>query len=292
MPRTGQWTGRLRPIGPWTDDRLVTNTVEIPPAIDPALLAGALHRARSERRLLDAADETTKLTLEDAYVAQERLTELRLAEGRCLVGYKLGYTSAVMRRQMQVDSPNYGPLLDDMVLHDGRPALRFLHPRVEPEIGIVLSDDLSGAGLMVHEVADAVGEIRACLEIVDSIWRNYRFTAEQNTADGSSAAGVVFGPLLDVDPLQCHRIPVELLDDDATVATATSAAASGHPLHGVAWLAAQLAKRGRRLHQGELIITGGLTAATPLRSGSTVSARFGRSTTVRVHRPETEDDEA
>jgi 2-keto-4-pentenoate hydratase len=195
-----------------------------------------------------------------------------------------------MRRQMGVSAPNYGPLLDDMVLHDGDPARRFLHPRVEPEIGIVLARDLSGSDLMLHEVADAVGEVRACLEIVDSIWRDYRFTAEQNTADGSSAAGVVFGPLLDAEPMRCHRIGVELLEHDATVATAVSAAAGGHPLHGVAWLAAQLDRRGQRLREGELILTGGLTAATPLRPGATISARFGGSTTVSVRRPATEAD--
>ncbi|MFC7657181.1 2-keto-4-pentenoate hydratase [Pseudonocardia benzenivorans] len=150
-----------------------------------------------------------------------------------------------------------------------------MHPRVEPEIGIVLGRDLSGPGLLITEVADAVAEVRACLEIVDSIWWDYRFSAEQNTADGSSAAGVVLGPALDVDPLRCHRVPVELTEDDVQLATAVSAAASGHPLHGVAWLAAELAARGRHLQAGELVITGGLTAATPLRAGRVLSARFG-----------------
>lgn len=272
------------------DDHPVTDTIETPEAAGSALLAGVLHQARAERRLLDAGREATTLTLDGAYSVQEHLTGLRLAEGRCQVGYKLGYTSAVMRRQMGVLEPNFGPLLDDMVLHDGDPARRFLHPRVEPEIGIVLSRDLSGPNPMLHEVADAVGEVRACLEIVDSIWRGYRFSAEQNTADGSSAAGVVFGPLLDVDPLQCHRIGVELLENDTTIATAVSAAAGGHPLHGVAWLADQLAERGQRLHEGELVITGGLTAAAPLRPGALISARFGGSTTVSVRRPATEAD--
>lgn len=280
----------MRPVARRTDDHLVTNTIENTHAEGSALLADVLHRARGERRLLDSARESTTLTLEGAYSVQERLTELRLAEGRCHVGYKLGYTSAVMRRQMGIPAPNFGPLLDDMVLHDSDPARGFLQPRVEPEIGIVLSRELSGPDLMLHEVADAVAEVRVCLEIVDSIWRGYRFTAEQNTADGSSAAGVVFGPLLDVDPLHCHRISVELFENDATVATAVSAAAGGHPLHGVAWLAAQLTERGQRLHPGELVITGGLTAATPLRPGATISARFGGSTTVSVRRPATEAD--
>ncbi|WP_158703471.1 2-keto-4-pentenoate hydratase [Pseudonocardia dioxanivorans] len=259
-------------------------------APDTARLAHVLHRARAGHALLDATAETAALSLDDAYAVQDRLTALRLDEGRCHVGWKLGYTSAVMRRQMGVSVPNYGPLLDDMVHHDGATAAGFLHPRVEPEIGIVLGRDLSGPGLLITEVADAVAEVRACLEIVDSIWWDYRFSAEQNTADGSSAAGVVLGPALDVDPLRCHRVPVELTEDDVQLATAVSAAASGHPLHGVAWLAAELAARGRHLQAGELVITGGLTAATPLRAGRVLSARFGGRTTVSVRRPAGEPD--
>ncbi|MHA6784666.1 2-keto-4-pentenoate hydratase [Pseudonocardia saturnea] len=271
----------------------MTDLIETPAADrtpDTARLASALHRARTGHALLDATREAGSLSLDDAYAVQDRLTTLRLDEGRCHIGWKLGYTSAVMRRQMGVSAPNFGPLLDDMVLRDGASAVGFLHPRVEPEIGIVLSRDLTGDGLLLAQVADAVAEVRACLEIVDSIWSGYRFSAEQNTADGSSAAGVVLGAPLEVDPLRCHRISVELAEDDVPFASAVSAAAGGHPLHGVAWLAAQLSARGRSLHAGELIITGGLTAAAPLRAGRTVSARFGRDTTVSVGRPPGETD--
>nr|GLK33631.1 2-oxo-hepta-3-ene-1,7-dioic acid hydratase [Rhodococcus wratislaviensis] len=268
----------------------VTDMIEASETVRPDLLAERLHHARRDRTLLDANRDATALSTDSAYAIQQHLTRLRLAEGRCHVGYKLGYTSAVMRRQMGVSAPNYGPLLDDMVLHDDAAAADFLHPRVEPEIGILLSKDLSGPDLMLTEVAAAVGEVRACLEIVDSIWQDYRFSAEQNTADGSSAAGVVLGPVLDIDPLHAHRIRLELSEDGTAVETAVSAAAAGHPLHGVAWLAGELTAGGGSLHKGELIITGGLTVAIPLRPGATVAARFGRSTTVRVHRPEDEKD--
>jgi 2-keto-4-pentenoate hydratase len=265
-----------------TDVSLAPQKQELPDRA--AAHAALLHRARSAGQLLDAATEVTGLTMEQSYSVQEQLTATRLAEGRTVVGYKLGYTSAVMRRQMGVDAPNFGPLLDDMVLHDGDCADHFLQPRVEPEIGVVLRSDLAGDGLLLHEVADAVAEVRACMEVVDSIWRDYRFSAEQNTSDGSSAAGVVVGPTLDVEPLQCHRVPVELLEDGCVLATATSAAAGGHPLSGLVWLSAQLALRGRGLRAGELIITGGLTSAVPLHRGTSVEAVFGGRRSVRLSR--------
>jgi 2-keto-4-pentenoate hydratase len=257
---------------------------------DADRLAAVLHGARSAGTLLDAGRESTALGLDEAYAVQDRLTALRLGEGRRHVGWKLGYTSAVMRQQMGVSAPNFGPLLDGMLLRDGADAAGYLHPRVEPEIGIVLARDLPGDGLVLADVAAAVAEVRACLEVVDSIWVDYRFTAAQNTADGSSAAGVVVGPALDVDPVRCDRIAVELTEDGAELATATSAAAGGHPLNGVAWLAGELAARGRRLRAGELIITGGLTAAMPLRAGRALAARFAGGTTVVVRRPSGEVD--
>jgi 2-keto-4-pentenoate hydratase len=290
MRGSGQWTGPARHATPDYDDCQVTDTIETPQAAQYARFARILHDSRGERRLLDADDELTSLSMDGAYAIQDRLTRLRVAEGRRHVGYKLGYTSAVMRRQMGVQSANHGPLLDDMLVQDGDSARGFLHPRVEPEIGVVMSRDLFGADLLRHEVADAIGEVRACLEIVDSIWRGYRFTVEQNTADGSSAAGVVLGPLLDVDPVHCHRVAVELRENDATVATATSAAASGHPLQGVAWLAARLAERGEGLRKGQLIITGGLTSAIRLRPGAVISAWFGAHTVVSVRRAASERD--
>jgi 2-keto-4-pentenoate hydratase len=253
-------------------------------------LASRLHRARSARVLLDAGSTGDTLSMDRAYDVQERLTALRLAEGRCHIGYKLGYTSAVMRRQMGVATPNYGPLLDDMVVRSGAVAEGFLQPRVEPEIGVVLARDLPEPGVLLPELADAVAAVHACLEIVDSVWLGYRFSAEQNTADGSSAAGVVLGPRLDVSPVDCHRVTVQLCEDDVTVATATSAAVGGHPLRSLAWLAQALAARGEYLREGELVITGGLTAAVALRPGAKISARFGSGTEVAVRRPDTARD--
>lgn len=262
--------------------------------MDPDLAlrrAERLHEAHRAGEVLDAAAHPVAATMDEAYAVQDRLTGLRLAQGRRLVGHKLGYTSAAMRAQMGVAEPNHGPLLDDMLL--AGVATAFVQPRVEPEIGVVLghdlhgddlAGDLSGAGPDLDRVAAAVAEVRPCLEVVDSVWADYRFSVEQNTADGSSAAGVVVGPPLEVPPIACDRTSVRLLHDGVEVAGATGAAAGGHPLAGVAWLCARLAETGRGLTAGQLVITGGLTAAVPLRVGGTVEAVFDGRTTVRVTR--------
>ncbi len=252
-------------------------------ALDVGVVADTLRRARREGLTFDVLlSEGLSLPLADAYRVQDQLTALRLADGERIAGWKLGYTSAAMRAQMGIEAPNFGPLTDAMLLSS--PALLpdgALQPRVEPEIGLRLGRGLT-APCSAEDVLAACDAALACLEIVDSVWSGYRFTLEDNTADGSSAAWVAVGapmPLADLAAL-----PVELSVDGEVVEHGTGAAASGHPAAGVAWLAAELAARGRALEPGDLVITGGLTSAWPLEPGHRVSASFGGRWSVEVRR--------
>ncbi len=254
-------------------------------ALDPAAAAGALRRARLSGTTFDVLlSAEVPLSLADAYRIQDHVTALRLAGGERVAGWKLGYTSAVMRAQMGIEAPNFGPLTDAMLLRS--PAVLpdgALQPRVEPEIGLRLGRRLA-APCSVEDVLAACGAALACLEVVDSVWSGYRFTLEDNTADGSSAAWVVVGPTLPLEDLA--SLPVALSVDGEVVERGTGAAASGHPAAGVVWLADQLAGHGRALEPGDLVITGGLTSARPLEAGHQIGAVFGDGRwLVEVRRP-------
>jgi 2-keto-4-pentenoate hydratase len=243
-------------------------------AVDPAAVAAALYSARQAGATLDELlSAELGLSVEDAYRVQDRMTALRLASGERITGWKLGYTSAAMREQMGVASPNFGPLTDVMVLDS--PAVLpsgALQPRVEPEIGLRLGRRLTPP-FSVEAVLGACDVALACLEIVDSVWTGYRFTLADNTADGSSAAWVAVGSELPVSDLAA--LPVALSVDGEVVGRGIGAAASGHPAAGVVWLAEQLAARGRWLEAGDLVITGGLTSAPALEPGHRIGASFG-----------------
>ena len=248
--------------------------------LDPAAAARRLVEARASGHPLDVPlTDDVPLTLDDAYAVQREVTALRTARGERVVGWKLGYTSQAMRAQMGIDAPNLGPLTDVMLLTTAGQAATgvvpatALQPRVEPEIAVRLGRSLA-PGCTVQDVADAVDGAWAALEVVDSVWAGYRFRLEDNTADGSSAAWVVLG-----DPVPTDDLPglaVRLLVDGEEVATATGAAAGGDPLLGVAWLAAEAVRRyGRGVEAGDVVITGGLTAAHPLAPGAVVSTEIG-----------------
>ena len=231
--------------------------------------AAALDAAHRERRLLDATAQEP-LDLDAAYAVQGALTAARVARGARRVGVKLGYTSQVMREQMGIEAPNHGPLLDVMRIADGRIPAALVQPRVEPEIALVLGADLRPVAA------------HAALEVVDSVWLDYRFTLELNTADGSSAAGVVLGPPLPSDRLD--ELPVHLSRNGETVGQGTGAAAMGHPLRALEWLVRALGDGRDALRPGDVVITGGLTAAVPVEPGDRVDAVFGTATTVGLLR--------
>ncbi len=254
------------------------------------------HRAEADRILaarrrsepIEPISARIELDLHDAYEIQRLVVADRLRAGDTRIGWKLGYTSAAMREQMGIAEPNFGPLTFGMLVRDGDDvADRFVQPRVEPEIALRFARDVP-PGADRAQVLAAVSAAHAALEIVDSIWLDYRFTIEDNTADGSSAAGVVLGPELSLDSIA--EVAVTLSVDGEPVGTGVGSDASGHPADGVVWLADQLAERGEALAAGDLVITGGLTAAPYLVAGSTIAAEFDHGARVSVRRGRTATD--
>jgi 2-keto-4-pentenoate hydratase len=234
--------------------------------------------ARQAGRTLDAEATIGTPDLATAYAIQRALIALRIAGGERVVGWKLGYTSEVMRRQMGIDRPNFGPLTDWMLLaSEDTVSHRLVQPRVEPEIGLRLKTALDARHASVdrHTVAAAVEGAYACLEVVHSTWTGYRFNLEQNTADNSSAGQVVIGPRLPVtDLMALDTVAVRLTDGDQTLGEGVGADADGHPLDAVARLARELAANGQRLEAGDLVITGGLTKACALEVGGRLTGVF------------------
>ena len=244
-----------------------------------AQLAEAIWAARQAGRTLDAEATIGTPDLATAYAIQRALLGLRLAAGERVVGWKLGYTSEVMRRQMGIDRPNIGPLTDWMLLGSGDAVShRLVQPRVEPEIGLRLKAALDARQAPVdrHTVAAAVEGAYACLEVVHSTWTGYRFNLEQNTADNASAGQVVVGPRLPVtDLMALDTVAVHLHDSSGhTLGQGVGADADGHPLDAVARLARELAAFDQRLEAGDWVITGGLTKACALEPGGRLVGVF------------------
>jgi 2-keto-4-pentenoate hydratase len=227
-----------------------------------------------EARTVEIAD------LRTAYEIQHALTGLRTSRGPGRIGWKLGYTSSVMRDQLGISEPNHGPLLADMLLGDGAAVPSgVLQPRVEPEVALVLGR-APAPGSTVEEILDCCSAAHAALEVVDSVWCDYVFDLEHNTADGSSAAYVVLGP--EIPLTDVADVVVELRVGATTAGRGHGRDAAGHPAAALAWLVTDLAARGTAVAPGDVVITGGLTAAVPLERGGSARAEFRAPSTALV----------
>src|SRR5690349_17719690 len=79
------------------------------------------------------------ITMEDAYAISAEVAKRKIAAGAKLIGHKVGLTSKAMQRSSQIDEPDYGHLLDDMMIADGAkiPHANFCRPRLEIELAFV-----------------------------------------------------------------------------------------------------------------------------------------------------------
>jgi 2-oxo-3-hexenedioate decarboxylase len=133
---------------------------------------------------------------------------------------------------------------------------RFIHPRIEPEIAFRLGRDVAG-----NNIADCVDAVAPALEIIDSRYRDFRFSLPDVIADNTSAAAFVVGewqPMRDVADL-----PVRMLVDGQEVETGSTAAILGHPLYALEQLVELAAKYGIGLRSNDIILAGAATAAVP-----------------------------
>src|SRR3954447_22819670 len=101
-------------------------------------IARAYHAAEKQRqRIRPPSVQYPGFSVEDAYAVQRRWVEIKVAEGNRIKGHKIGLTSRAMQRQVGIDEPDYGALLEDMFYQTGAEISRsrFFNPRVECEIG-------------------------------------------------------------------------------------------------------------------------------------------------------------
>jgi 2-oxo-3-hexenedioate decarboxylase len=217
------------------------------------------------------------LDLEVAYAAQDLALDARLARGERIVGVKLGVTSRAKQRQVGVDVPNVAWLTNAMALPSGEPVAlgELIHPRAEPEIAFVLGRRLAGMSVGPMEALAAVDRVVGAIEVIDSRFSGYQFTAMDATADNASSGRFVLGSrAVDPEGLDLALEGCLLEVDGEVVDSATGAAVYGNPAEALAFAARTLAKRGRALEAGWIVLTGGMTDAVPLSPGMSVSAQF------------------
>lgn len=221
----------------------------------------------------------------DAYAIQQLNLARRLGEGRAVIGHKIGLTSKPMQTLLGVDEPDFGYILDDMVLSDGSSVPRdgFCAPRVEPEVAFLLHTPLRGPGITADDVRAATDAVAVALEIVDSRIADWRLTLPDTVADNASSGAVVLGewrPYTAAVDLAGSRASLQI--NGAEVDSGLGSAVLGDPAEAVAWLANALGAFGTEILPGQLVMSGSYTTAAFVGPGDDACATISGLGTVSL----------
>lgn len=196
-----------------------------------------------------------------AYAVQEINTQNALAQGRRLVGRKIGLTSKVVQTQLGVDQPDFGMLFADMAFGDGEviPANLLIQPKIEAEIALVIKHDLNKAKHTFADIISATDYALAAIEIVDSRIENWQISLIDTVADNASSAAFVLGSRpVQLENLDLVNCKMRMTRDDEVVSQGVGQACLANPLNAAVWLADEMMLRGRPLLAGDIILTGAL----------------------------------
>ena len=249
-------------------------------------LAQALREAERLRMPISPLRDAIGATnAEAAYAIQEINTRLALAAGRRLIGRKIGLTARAVQQQLGVDQPDYGMLFADMLVGNDESiaATRVIQPRVEAEVALVLERDLPAPDTSVAEVIRAVAFCLPALEIVDSRIRDWDIKLADTIADNASSGLFVLGdsPVLLAD-IDLRLAGMVMERGTEVVSLGVGAACLGNPLYAAAWLARTMARVGRPLMAGDVLMTGALGPMVAAKSGDVFSAQIGGLGSVRA----------
>ena len=251
------------------------DAAEIAELAELAELAGRLAKARADRTPIGSLSAAQPgFDLDSAYEVQR----MARRDAGPLAGWKLGVTSRAKQAQVGVHEPVRGYLAASDALDLGEPlvAAHHIQPRAEPEIVFIMGADLSGPSVTSSAVLAATASVAVGLEILDSRYTDYKFSMPDVVADNTSASRYLVGSAVPAAGLDLRLLGVVLEHNGEVIATAAGAAALGHPAAAVAWLVRSLAAENEGLRAGDIVLSGGLTAAVPVRAGDVVTATADR----------------
>ena len=224
------------------------------------------------------------MTLEDAYAVQTAFVALKTAEGRRSIGWKIGLTSRAMQQALQIDTPDSGVLLDNMLFENGATikAGRFIEPRIEAEIAFITKAPISGADVTRDDVIAATEHVAPSLEILDTrIKRKDPQTGRariitDTVSDNAANGGVVLGDERHlIDAFDLRWVGAVVKRNGIVEETGLGAGVLDDPVTGIVWLAHLLAQYGMGIAAGDIVLSGSFIRPLEAPGGSRFEADFG-----------------
>ncbi len=231
------------------------------------------------------------LSMDDAYRIQAQLVAQKSAAGRSVIGWKIGLTSKAMQQVLNIDIPDSGVLLDDMLFANMHtvPAGRFIQPRIEGEIAFIMKSPLAGENVTRDDVLAATEFVVPSIEILDTrIVRVDTVTGKTRNvcdtiSDNAANAGIVLGDERHgVNDHDLRWVGAIASRDGVVEETGLGAGVLNDPVESVVWLARRMAQYGKTIEAGQTILSGSFIRPLECPPGSQIQVDFGTFGSVEV----------
>ena len=217
------------------------------------------------------------LSMEDAYAVQRKFQQMREADGDHPFGYKVGCTSASIRRQFGFDDPIYGRLMtpDKYVGDVELDHTEFYSLAIEPEFVLTMKRDVSRVPESDDELLDAIDYVQPGIELHNYVYHYDPPSRQELICSNGIHAAQVIGEVK-VDPRDVHWTleGVAVYKNQQLVASGVAAEIMEGPLNSLRFLLKHLAARGEVLKAGELVIPGSATPLIPAGPGDKITCCF------------------
>lgn len=232
------------------------------------------------------------MDMDDAYSIQKACYKKKLAQGRVVVGWKIGLTSKAMQSSLNIDIPDSGILFDDMLIESGGvvPENRYIQPRMEAEIAFVMKTAIGGSDVSREEVIAATDYVAPAIEILDTrIHRMDKQTGKTRSvfdtiSDNAANAGIVLGhEKHPVDAFDLRWVGALAYRNGELEETGLGAGVLDDPVQSVVWLAQRMAQYGQVIEPGQIILSGSFIRPVECPRGSRIHTDFGAFGSVDVN---------
>lgn len=251
-----------------------------------AIQSEVLEAWRARRQIPPPSARHPDLSLDEAYRIAHAIRFRREADGERVVGRKIGFTNRTIWEEYSVHGPIWGYVYDRTLhelgsLGDGFPLGGLFEPRIEPEIAFHF-ERAPEAGMDVRALLGCIDWFAHGFEIVQSIYPGWKFAATDTVLAFGLHGALLLGPRQATggdraawaEPLE--NFGIDLRRDGVIVDRGRAANVLDGPLHALRSLLVLLQSDpvNPPLAAGEVVTTGTLTRAFPVRPGETWSTRL------------------
>ena len=223
-----------------------------------------------------------------AYAVTAEIVRLRRARGERCVGRKIGFTNRNIWAEYGATSPIWAHVYDNTLVfaadnHATIPLRGSVAPRLEPEIAFKLRGPVPVGCKDPATILQSIEWLAPSFEIVDCHFTDWRFKSADSAADQSLHWRLIVGKPYVINSgeiaklaMQIHDCQIALKCNGQIRDRGVGSNALDHPALALAFLADMLATQPEfdALAAGEIVTTGTLTAALPVKPGETWTSEF------------------